>query len=101
MHKLMKIFDHMNDALEEAEEYAKCAMQEKALDDDIASKWHSLAKQEIEAAEKLDEMAKRHIKKHIAEDEMPKAAKDICEYESGKFAKRLAKAKAMMETYNK
>lgn len=101
MKKLMKLFDHMDQQLKSAECFAKCAIEMKSKDEQLANEFVSLARTEIDTYDKLNNMALRHIKKHFDHDELPEGMEDACDYIKRRSAEDLAKVQLMIDHYNK
>lgn len=101
MKKLMKLFDHMDKQLESAECFAKCAIEMKGKDEQLANDFISLARDEVNTYDKLNNMALRHIKKHFEHDEYPEGVEDACDYVKRKSAEHLAKVQTLIDHHNK
>lgn len=97
---IAKIVDFIDDELEGAEDYAKCAIKYKAEHPKLAAKLNELADQEMGHMRQLHTEVVRLIDEYRAtKGEPPKEMLAVYNYEHEKQIEKAAKVKHLIEEY--
>lgn len=100
MKMLRNIVEDIHEELEGAKHYAMLAMEHKSTNRDAADKYAEMAKQEMSHAEKLHDMAVKHIEKHTVDGAAPPAAmKTIWDWEHEKLIECMGEVRALLDLY--
>ena len=94
---IAKLADMIREELNDAEEYAKCAVLNKETDERLADMFYSLSKQELEHANLEHEQAVRLIKD--SDQEAPAAMLAVWEWEHEHMVDHIARIKALLNEY--
>lgn len=100
MKEIKELVEHINEEMEDSEEYIKLALHHKDTDARLADTYARLAGEEMNHSELLHGQAVRLIEEHRAAGHTPPAAMlAVWEWEHKKAVDHKMKIKAIMEMY--
>lgn len=94
----LKMIEKLDNLLDEAEEYVKCATQHAHDDNDLKAAYLDLARCHYDGYEKLSKIAERAVdRKATNMGERGLALKEMAEWHKDKFDERAHKIKTKMD----
>lgn len=89
----------IKDELEDAEEYAKHAIEYKREHPSLASAYHRLAEEELTHASALHDEAARLISKATADKEAPPVMRELWAWQHGEMIEEEAEVRRLLDMY--
>ena len=101
MRIIQAVVDKIDDELEDAEKYIKCARKTKENDPQLAETYYTLSLEEMKHMNMLHDQVVRIINDYKKDHEVPAGMLEVYEYVHNKQIKWAAKIKAKQEAYKK
>ena len=99
MHTMLDLFEHINDRIESAECYAKCAIKHKDSDRELADVYITIARTDLDQCARLRAQASRLANAKVNEIGVTAELQELCDWYNAKMAQMISKVKLLIESY--
>ena len=90
----------IKEELHDAEWYAKQALEQKAINPDVADMYHRLAREEVDHADMLHDKVVAMIRKASAEKDVPPVMREMWAWQHEEIVEEHAEVMRMIDMYS-